>query len=120
MARNPGMSNNTEYGAGEFPLPTRPPARSAGQSTSKPSSMIRSQQMEEEYPDLSNLKRELYRAKRERDKANLDRDGAKLAWDQANLERDQAVLGRDQARRDLGMMRAEYQQEQKVRENEAN
>ena len=120
MARNPGLSNNTEYGAGEFPLPTRPPARSAGQSTSKPSSMIRSQQTEEEYPDLSNLKRELYRAKRERDKANLDRDGAKLAWDQANLERDRAVLGRDQARRDLSMMRAEYQQEQKVRENEAN
>ena len=36
LARNPGLSNNTEYGAGEFPLPTRPPARSAGQSTSKP------------------------------------------------------------------------------------
>ena len=27
LARNPGLSNNTEYGAGEFPLPTRPPAR---------------------------------------------------------------------------------------------
>ena len=24
LARNPGLSNNTEYGAGEFPLPTRP------------------------------------------------------------------------------------------------
>ena len=24
MARNPGLSNNTEYGAVEFPLPTRP------------------------------------------------------------------------------------------------
>ena len=42
MARNPDLSNNTEYGAGEFPLPTRPPPRSAGQSTSKPPSMIRS------------------------------------------------------------------------------
>ena len=120
LARNPGLSNNTEYGAGEFPLPTRPPARSAGQSTSKPLSMIRSQQTEEVYPDLSNLKRELDRAQRERDMANLDRDGAKLERDQANLERDQAVLDRDQARRDLSMMRAEYQQEQKVRENEAN
>ena len=37
-----------------------------------------------------------------------------------NLERDQAILERDQARRDLNMIRAEYQQEQKVRENEAN
>ena len=40
MARNPGLNNNIEYGAGEFPLPTRPPARSAGQSTSKTPSMI--------------------------------------------------------------------------------
>ena len=30
------------------------------------------------------------------------------------------ILERDQARRDLNMIRAEYQQEQKVRENEAN
>ena len=62
-----------EYGAGEFPLPTRPPVRSAAQVMSKPPSMIRSQQTEEIYPDLSNLKRELERAQRERDKANLDR-----------------------------------------------
>ena len=67
LARNPGLSNNTENGAGEFPLPTRPPARSAGQSTSKPPSMLRSQQTEE-----------VERAQRERDKANLDRDCAKL------------------------------------------
>ena len=72
LARNPGLNNNTEYGAGEFPLPTRPPARSACQSTSKPPSMIRSQQTEETYPDLSNLKRELERVQRERNKANLD------------------------------------------------
>ena len=26
LARNPGLSNNTEYGAGEFLLPARPPA----------------------------------------------------------------------------------------------
>ena len=82
--------------------------------------MIRSQQTEEAYPDLSSLKRELERAHRERDKANLDRDGAKLERDQANLERDQAILERDQARRDLNMIRADYQQEQRVRENEAN
>ena len=114
------MSNNAKYGAGEFPLPTRPPARSAGQSTSKPPSMIRSQQTEEVYPDLTNLKRELDRAQREREKANHDRDGAKLERYQLNLERDQAVLERDQARRDLSVMRAEYQQEQKIRDNEAN
>ena len=36
LARNPDLSSNTEYRAGELPLPTRPPARSAGQSTSKP------------------------------------------------------------------------------------
>ena len=43
LARNPGLSNNTEHGAGEFPLPTRPTARSTGQSSSKvPSRHIRS------------------------------------------------------------------------------
>ena len=119
-ARNPGLSNNTEYGAREFPLPTRPPARSAGQSTSKPPSMMQAQQMEETYPGLSNLKREFERAQSEKNKANLDRDSAKLERDQANLERDQAIPGRDQARRDLDMLKAEFQQEQRVRENEAN
>ena len=120
LARNPGLSNNTEYGAGELPLPTRPSARSAGQSTSKPPSMTRAQQTEEAYPDLSDLKRELERAQREKNKANLDRDTAKLERNQANLERDQAIIERDQARRDLDMLKAEYQQEQRVRENAAN
>ena len=60
------------------------------------------------------------RAPTERDKAKFDRDGAKVERDQANLERDQSVLERDPARRDLSMMRAEYQQEHKVRENAAN
>ena len=114
------MNNTTDYGAGEFPLPTRPPVGSAAQSTSRPLSMTRSQQTEEAYPDLSSLKRELERSQRESDKANLDRDGAKLERDKANLERDQAMPERDQARRDLNKIRAEYQQEQKVRENEAN
>ena len=85
LARNPGLSNNTEYGAVEFPLSTRPPAGFAAQSTSRPSSIIRSQQTEEAYPDLSNLKKDQVRAQRERDKTNLDRDGAKLERDQANL-----------------------------------
>ena len=57
LARNPGLSNNTEYGAEEFPLPVRP-------STSKPPSMTRAQQTEEMYLDLSYLKRELERAQR--------------------------------------------------------
>ena len=97
LEKNTGLNNNTEYGAGDFPLPARPPAGLAAQSTSRPSSMIRSQQTKEAYPDLSSLKRELERAQRERDKANLDRDSAKLERDQANLEREQAVLERDQA-----------------------
>ena len=81
---------------------------------------MRAQQTEETYLDLSSLKRELERVQRERNKANLDRDGAKLERDQANLERDQAILESDQAWRDLDIIKAEYQQEQKVRENEAN
>ena len=120
LARNPGLSNNTEYGAGEFPLPTRSSARSEGQSTSKPPSMTRAQQTEETYPDLNNLKRELERAQREKNKANLDRDSAKLEKNQANLERNQAILEREQARGDLDMFKAEYQQEQRVRENAGN
>ena len=120
LARTPGLSNNTEYGAGEFALPTRPPAGFAAQSTSRPLSIIRSQQTEEAYQDHNNLRMEPERAQRERDKSNLDRDGAKLEGDQANLEKDQAILERDQARRDLNMIRAEYQQAHKVRENEMN
>ena len=41
LARNPGLSNTTEYSAGEFPLPTRPPVGFAAQSSSRPLSMIR-------------------------------------------------------------------------------
>ena len=103
LARNPGLSNNTEYGAGEFPLPIRPSVRSTGQSTSKTPSMTRAQQTGEAYPDVSTMKRELERTQRERNKANLDRD-------QAKLERDQAKLERDQARRELDMLRAEQLQ----------
>ena len=120
LARNPGLGNDTEYGAGEFPLPIRPSARSAGQSTSKTPSMTRAQQTEEAYPDLSALKKELERIQRERNKANVGRDQAKFDRDQANLERDQAVIERDQAQRTLEMLKAEHQQEQRVRENAAN
>ena len=52
-------------------------------------------------------------------KANLDRDSAKLERNQANLERDQPIIERDKARRDPDMLKAEYQQEQRMRENEA-
>ena len=100
LARNPGLSNNTEYGAGKIPLPVRPSVRSTGQSTSKTPLMTRAQQTGEAYPGVSILKRELERTQRERNKANLDRD-------QAKLERDQAKLERDQARRELDMLRAE-------------
>ena len=120
LARYPGLSNNNEYGAGEFPLPTRPSVRAAGQSTSKPPSMTQSQQTEEAYTDLSGMKREIERAQREKNKTVLDRDQAKLERNQANLERDQAIIERDQARRDLEMLKDEHQQEQSVRENAAN
>ena len=113
LARNPGLSNDTEYGAGEFPLPVRPSVRSTGQSTSKTPLMSRAQQTGEAYPDVSIMKRELERTQRERNKANLDRD-------QAVLERDQAKVERDQARRELDMMRAEQLQAERVRENAAN
>ena len=78
LARNPGLSNNTKIDVGEFPLPTRPSAGFAAKSTSRSLSMIRSQQTEEAYPDLSNLKKEPDRAQRERVKSNIDRDGGKL------------------------------------------
>ena len=120
LARNPGLSNNTEYGAGKFPLPTRSSVKSAGQSTSKPPSMTRAQQNEEAYSDLSNMKRELEKALREKNKAILDWNQAKLERNQANLERDQAIIEWDQAQRELEMLKAEHQQEQRVRENAAN
>ena len=69
LARNPSLSNNTEYGAREFLLPIRPSVRSTGQSTSKMPSMSRTQQTGEAYPDLSIMKRELERTQRERKKA---------------------------------------------------
>ena len=84
LARNPGLGNGTEYGAGEFPLPTRPSARSQAKArVSKTPSMTQAQQTEEAYLDLSVLKKELEKTQRERNKANLDRDQAKLY--QANL-----------------------------------
>ena len=82
LTRNPSLSNNTEYGAGEFTLPNRSSPRSAGQHTSKTPSMTREQQKEEAYPDLSSLKRELERTQSERNKTNLDRDQAKLERNQ--------------------------------------
>ena len=120
MARKPGLSNNTEYGAGEFPLPSRPSARSTGQSSSKVPSMTRAQQTTEAYPDLSTLKKELEKTQKERNKANLDRVQAKLNREKALLERDQAIIERDQTLRLLEILRAEHQQELRVRENAAN
>ena len=86
LARNPGLSNITEYGAGEFPLPIRPSVRSTGQSTSK-------------MPSMSSREATVSRPQHHEEKANLDRDQAKLERDQAKLERDQAAVEKDQARR---------------------
>ena len=120
FARNPGLSNTTKYGAGEFPLPTRPPAGAGTQSTSKPLSMFRSQKSEESYPDLSSMKRELERAHRERDKANLDRDQAVLDRDQAKLDRDQAIIEWDKAILYRDLLMAEREHEQRLQESVAN
>ena len=120
LARNPGLNNNTEYGAGEFPLPTRPTVRSTSQSSSRVPSMSRTQQTTEAYPDLGVLKKELEKTQKERNKANLDRDQAKLDREKVQLERDQAVNERDHALRLLEMQKAEHQQELRVRENAAN
>ena len=120
LARNPGLSNNTAYGAGEFPLQTGPSARSTGQSSSKVPSMTRAQQTTDAYPDLSVPKKELEKTQRERNKANLDRYQARLDREKTQLERNQAVIERDQTRRLLEMLRAEHQQELRVRENAAN
>ena len=127
LARNPGLSNTTKYGAGEFPLPTRPPAGAGTQSTSKPPSMFQSQQTEESYPDLSSMKREMERTQRERDNANLERDKANLEKDRAVLDRDQAKLDRDQVKfeqdksiLDRDLLMAERAQEQRLQESVAH
>ena len=86
------MINTTEYGAEEFPLLTRPTTTTGTQSSSKDLSMIRSQQTEEAYPDLSNLKRELEGSQMERDQANFDKDKATIDRDQAVLEKDKEYL----------------------------
>ena len=117
---SPGLGNTTEYGAGEFPLPTRPPAGAGSQSTIKTPSMFRLQQTEKSYPDLSSMKRELEMAQTEWDRANLDRDQAALDRDQAKLDRDQAILERDKAILDRDLLMAEREQEQRLQENVAN
>ena len=107
LARNHSLSNTTEYGAGEFPLPAKPTARNGIQSSNKALSMIWSQQTEEAYPDLSNLKRELERAQKEKDRANLDRNKATIDRDLAILEKDKVIFERT-------LLKAERDQDQKL------
>ena len=113
-------ATEAEYGAGEFPLPTRPTARSTSQGSSRVPSMTRTQQTTEAYPDLGVLKKELEKAQKERNKANLDRDQAKLDREKIQLERDQVVNERDQTPRLLEVLKVEHQQELRVRESAAN
>ena len=117
LARNPGMGSDTEYSAGEFPLPTRPPAGTATQSTSKPPSKFRSQETEESFSDLGSMKRELERAQRERDKTILDRDQATLERDQAKLDHEQTIFEQDKAIHDWDLLMAERVQEQRLQES---
>ena len=90
LERNPGgLSNTMDYGAGEFPLPTKSPTGTGIQSSSKTLSIIQSLQTEESYLDLGSLKRELERVQRKRDQANLDRDNVILEQDLLKEEREQ-------------------------------
>ena len=120
LARNPGLGSDTEYGAGDVPLPTRLPAGTTTQSRSKPPSKFRSQQTEESYPDLGSMKRELEWDQRERNKDILDRDQATLDRDQAKLDHEQAILERDKAILDRDLLMAERVQEQRLQESVAN
>ena len=47
LTRSPGSGKTAEYGAGEFPPPTRPAMRAGVQTSGKPASIIRAQQTEE-------------------------------------------------------------------------
>ena len=121
-ARKSGFSNTTEYGTGEFLLPTRPSTGTGAQSSSKASSIIRSQQTEEAYPDIGKLSTELDKAQKERDQAALDRNQAAFERDKAALDRDQAALERDKTvlMRDSGLLKVELEQTQMVQETTAN
>ena len=52
LAINPGLSNPTDDGAGEFPLPARPSMRMVVPMSSKTTSMIQSQQTEAAYQQI--------------------------------------------------------------------
>ena len=101
---------------GNFPF--QPPAGALTQPTSKPPSILRSQQSEESYPDLSSMKRGLEKAQRERDKANLDRDQAKR-FSIGIKPSDQAILERDKAILDRNLLMAERESEQRLKERVA-
>ena len=89
MSKNPSLSNTTAYGAVEFPLPTRPTTGKWGPMSSKPTSMIRSHQTEEAFPDTTRLRRELEKTQSERDQATLDRDQAVRERDLLRAELEQ-------------------------------
>ena len=90
--------------------------RTGTQSSSKPLSIIRSQQTEEAYPDISKLRRELKKPRRNRIKLlwmgiRLLFRGIKLRW--YVIEKDIAIVERD-------LLKAELEQSQRVHETTAN
>ena len=120
LARNPGLSSNMEYGAGEFLI------RSDRQREQGLSSQVNhrrcsgcNKQKSRIRILAASIKRELERAQRERDKAILDRDQAAHERHQAKLVREQSTLELDKAILDRDLLMAERVQEQRLHERVA-
>ena len=100
------LSNTTECGAGLFPRPNRPTMRMAGQMINKPTSIIRSQQTEDEYPDTARLKRELEKIQCERDQAALESDQMRSELEQIGKLPEEAA--------NRGQLKSEIEQVRKL------
>ena len=87
---------------------------------SNPLSIIRSQQTEEAYTDISILRRELEKTHKERDQAPLDGNQPSHEKDKTALDRDQAVLERDKVILERHLLIAELKQTRRVHKSTAN
>ena len=122
-ARNLGLSNTTENGAGDFHLPTRPTTRIGVPMSSKPTSMIESQQKEAAYPDNGRLRRQFEKTQSERDTASRDRDPAGLERDLLRHKLEQTwklqetTATRDQLKSELDQMQRWKQEGENSKED---
>ena len=85
-----------------------PTTRIAGQMISQPTSIIRSQQTEEEYPDTFRLKRELERIQCERDQAALESDQMRPELEQIGKLHEKAA--------NRGQLKSEIEQIRKLQQ----